>query len=345
MKTIYSPLHRQHAPESEFNRGHIVQPFERPERADRIVDAIRAAKIGSIEEPAEFPIAHAERIHAPEYVEFIRNAYAEWAGAGRNGDALPIAWAIRGMRDDVVPKSIDGRLSLYSFDGMTPITSGTWTAVKAASDVALTAAREVASGATRSMFALCRPPGHHAAHDYYGGYCFLNNAGMAAQYFLDQGAKRVAILDVDYHHGNGTQAIFYERADVLFVSIHADPSTDFPYFLGNADERGRGAGEGFNLNLPLARGADWARWSQALDAAKKAIASYAPDALIVSLGLDTFEGDELSTFKLKTTDFSRMGAGLAELGLPTVIVLEGGYGYEFIGANVVNVLTGFEGQS
>lgn len=344
MKTIYTVLHQHHAQQFELNRGKLGQPFERPERADRIFAAVQSENLGPVEAPAEFSLDHSTRIHTPELVAFLQRAYADWAsdGAeGRTGDALPITWAIRGFRDDVVPESIVGRLSYYSFDGMTAITPGTWTAVKSAVDVALTGARYLASGAERSIFALCRPPGHHAATSYYGGYCFLNNAGIAAQYLLDQGAKRVAILDVDYHHGNGTQEIFYKRNDVLYVSIHADPMTDFPYFLGHADETGVGAGAGCNLNLPLPRGTDWARWSQALDAAKKAIVAFKPDSLIVSLGVDTFEGDELSAFRLTTPDFLRMGQSIAELRLPTLIVMEGGYGYEHIGINTVNVLKGF----
>jgi acetoin utilization deacetylase AcuC-like enzyme len=341
MKTVYAQLHHGHSPRSEFNRGQLVPPFERPERADRVLEAVRAAKLGAIEEPAAFPLTHAGRVHASDYLEFLQSAHAKWLADGRDGDALPITWPIRGFRNDVVPQSIVGQLCYYSFDVMTPITAGTWSAVKNAADAALTAARDVASGAERAAFALCRPPGHHAASNYFGGYCFLNNAAIAAQFLRDHGAARVAILDVDYHHGNGTQEIFYARQDVLYVSIHADPLTDFPYFLGHADERGRGEGTGYNLNLPLPRGTDWARWSEALDAAKKAVAAHAPDALVVSLGVDTFEGDTLSGFRLKAADFSRMGAALAELRLPTVLVLEGGY-YEHIGANVVNVLAAFK---
>jgi acetoin utilization deacetylase AcuC-like enzyme len=289
-----------------------------------------------------FPLENLTRIHAVDFVEFLQVAYRDWMQEGYHGDALPITWAIRGFRNDIVPQSIVGRLSYYSFDGMTQIVAGTWTAAKAAADVAMTAAAAVASGSDRVLFGLCRPPGHHAATNYYGGYCFLNNAALAAQHLLDQGAKRVAILDVDYHHGNGTQEIFYERADVLYVSIHADPLTDFPYFLGYADETGRGAGAGCNLNLPLPQGTDWLRWSGALDHAKLTIAAYRPDALIVSLGVDTFERDELSSFRLTTEDFLRMGASLRTLALPTVILMEGGYGYQHIGVNTVNVLTGFE---
>jgi acetoin utilization deacetylase AcuC-like enzyme len=343
MKTIYTPLHRQHAQQSELNRGHLVTPFERPERADRIIETVQERKLGPVEEPACFALDHAKRVHAADFVDFLQVAYAHWAREGGEGDALPSTWAIRGFRDDKVPQSIVGRLSYYSFDGMTAITPGTWTAVKSAADVAMTAARDVASGTERAVFALCRPPGHHAATNYYGGYCFLNNAAIAAQFMLDQGRKRVAILDVDYHHGNGTQEIFYARKDVLYVSLHADPTTDFPYFLGYADETGRGEGAGCNLNLPLPQGTDWRRWSEALEHAKKAIIAHEPDALIVSLGVDTFEGDEISSFKLATPDFLRMGASLAGLRLPTVFVMEGGYGYEQIGTNTVNVLEGFEG--
>lgn len=341
MKTIFSPLHRAHSPTIELNRGKIVTPFERAERVDRIHDAILAAKLGPVLEPAEFPLAHITRIHAADFVDFLQIAYRDWTAEGFDGDALPITWAIRGFRDDRVPQSIVGRLSYYSFDGMTQIVAGTWRAAKASVDVALTAAAAIANGSERAVFALCRPPGHHAATNYYGGYCFLNNAAVAAQYLLDQGAKRIAILDVDYHHGNGTQEIFYERSDVLYVSIHANPMQDFPYFLGYADERGRGAGAGCNLNLPLPQGTEWGAWSEALEQAKRAIATYRADALIVSLGVDTFEGDELSSFRLTTEDFLRMGASLGRLRLPTVIAMEGGYGYQHIGVNTVNVLSSF----
>lgn len=342
MKTVFAPLHHGHAPKTELNRGRLVPHFERPQRADRVLEAVRAASLGAVEEAATFPLTHAARVHASDYLEFLQNAYAKWLDDGRDGDALPITWPVRGFRRDVVPQSIVGQICYYSFDVMTPIMPGTWAAAKNAADAALTAAREIASGAERSAFAICRPPGHHATSNCFGGYCFLNNAAIAAQFLRDGGAARVAILDVDYHHGNGTQEIFYTRKDVLYVSIHADPLTDFPYFLGHADERGQGEGAGYNLNLSLARGADWARWSAALDVAKRAVVAHAPDALVVSLGVDTFEGDELSAFHLKSTDFSRMGEALAELRLPTVLVLEGGYNDEHIGSNVVNVLAAFK---
>jgi acetoin utilization deacetylase AcuC-like enzyme len=194
-----------------------------------------------------------------------------------------------------------------------------------------------------AAFALCRPPGHHAARDLYGGYCFLNNAAIAAQAFLDDGAARVALLDVDFHHGNGTQDIFYERDDVLFLSLHGQPEDAFPHFLGYADETGAGRGEGFNANYPMPPGTPYAVWGDALEHACRRIVDYAPDVLVVSLGVDTFENDPISFFKLTSEDFSRYGERIGQLRLPTLFVMEGGYAVSEIGINTVNVLDAFRG--
>ena len=196
---------------------------------------------------------------------------------------------------------------------------------------------------TRSAFALSRPPGHHAGADFFGGYCFLNNAALAAQALRDSGHERVAVLDVDYHHGNGTQALFYERADVLTVSIHGDPRTEYPFFLGHADERGAGAGLGFNHNLPLPRGTGFTRWREALHTGLEHIRHFGAQALVVSLGVDTFEGDPISGFKLRSADYLQVGRDIAGAKLPTVFVFEGGYAVAEVGVNTVNVLEGFEG--
>jgi acetoin utilization deacetylase AcuC-like enzyme len=201
----------------------------------------------------------------------------------------------------------------------------------------------MAEGA-RSALALCRPPGHHAGTQRLAGYCYLNNAAIAAQAFIDSGMRRVAVLDVDYHHGNGTQEIFYERDDVLVCSVHADPAEDYPYFVGRADEIGAGAGEGFNLNCPLPTGSDWATWRDALETCCQRIDTYAPQALVVSLGVDTHRDDPSGSFKLDSSHYAPLGRRLAELGLPTLFVLEGGYAIEVLGVNVANVLTGFEGE-
>jgi acetoin utilization deacetylase AcuC-like enzyme len=342
MITVYSDRHSLHHGRGELTDGALVPAFERPERAEAVLEQVRIAGLGDIVEPDSFGLTPLTRVHTPRYLDFLQCAWQEWQavhGDSCQADALPLAWPARGLRA-VEPEHIDGRLGYYSFDAGTPITAGTWAAVRAGADVALTAADRVADGA-RGAFALSRPPGHHAGPDYFGGYCFVNTAALAACHLRERGADRVAILDVDYHHGNGTQDTFYDRADVLFCSIHCDPRQEFPFFLGHAEETGRGNGEGCNLNLPLPPGSDWAAWSGALEQALAATARYAPDVLVVSLGVDTYERDPISAFRLRTDDYPRLGERIASLGLPTVFILEGGYAIAEIGANVVNVLRGY----
>ncbi len=337
METIYSPDHQLHRGLSELSDGKLVPCFECPERADTVLAAVE--KITHVVAPDEFGLGPVRRIHADNYVHFLENAWRLWTEAGRDWDALPLNWPVRGMRQ-IEPDHIDGKLSYYSFDAGTPITAGSWQAMTAAANVALTGARQVSEGA-QSAFSLCRPPGHHASADYYGGYCFFNNAAIAAQYLLDQGASRVALLDVDYHHGNGSQSLFYGRDDVLFLSIHGDPRQEYPYFLGYADETGEGPGEGFNLNCPLPWGTAADTWFEALDQCLKRIDDYGPDAIVVSLGVDTFEHDPISEFRLKTGDYLTMGERIASRGKPTLFVMEGGYAVGEIGENVAGVLSGF----
>jgi len=239
------------------------------------------------------------------------------------------------------PRDIDGRIGYYAMAAETSISAGTWEAASASANVALTAQNAIADGAD-SAFALCRPPGHHAASDLFGGYCFLNNAAIATQAFIDNGAGRVAILDIDFHHGNGTQDIFYQRGDVLFVSLHGEPENAFPYFLGYADETGAGEGEGANLNMPMAPGTGFEAWGACLDQACRRVESFGPDAVVVSLGADTFKDDPISFFKLESDDFKRIGARIAALGRPTLFVMEGGYAVSALGVNTVNVLAAFE---
>jgi acetoin utilization deacetylase AcuC-like enzyme len=226
-------------------------------------------------------------------------------------------------------------------DNGSPLAEGTCAAAMGGADAASSGDTLLMLGA-RSVFCATRPPGHHAGADFMGGYCFVNNAAVAAQALLNHGCERVAILDVDYHHGNGTQSIFYERSDVLFVSIHGDPRTEYPFYLGHADETGAGAGQGFNLNLPLAAGASSVLWFEALETACARIAGYRADALVVSLGLDTYADDPISTFHLQGADFMRLGAHLKRFALPTLFVLEGGYAASELGRNAANVAEGFE---
>ena len=339
MKVVHSPLHARHDGGKELHRGELVPCFEMPVRADYILKAVE--RVGfEVLEPRSFPQESLLRVHEAGFVEFLRTAHDEWRALGKQGFMLPSGFPARGLRRDHIPSGINGRMGYYAFDASTPIVEGTWEAALAAAHCALTAAALVAEG-EKSAYALCRPPGHHAGHSLYGGYCFLNNAALAAQHLRDKGFARVAVLDVDYHHGNGTQDIFWERSDVQFVSIHATPETEYPYFLGYADERGAGAGEGYTLNLPLPCGTVWKEYSTALDAALDSIATFSPDALVVSLGVDTYEGDPISAFKLAQEHYPLIGQRLAGLKVPTVFVQEGGYAVDEIGTNVAGVLEGF----
>ena len=341
MRTIYSDDHHLHHGRCEIIDGELKPCFEMPSRADHVLARVRQQGLGEVLAPKDFGRAPIERIHDADYLRFFEGAWARWTDMGRDGDILPFTWPARTLRS-VLPDTLLGQLGYYSFDGGAPITAGTWQAAWSSAQVALSGQALISDGAA-SAFALCRPPGHHAAGDLMGGYCYLNNAAIATQAFLDGGCKRVAILDVDYHHGNGTQSIFYARNDVLVASIHGDPSFEFPFFLGYHDEVGEGAGQGFNLNLPLAAGSGWERWSAALEEACARITEYAPDVIVVSLGVDTFKEDPISQFKLDSPDYLRMGERIARLGKPTLFVMEGGYAVEEIGINAVNVLEGFEG--
>jgi len=343
MLTIYNDRHALHHGKVEMFRGELVPCFEVPARADYVLQELQRRKLGAIEAPDVFDDAAIARVHAPRYLDFLAGAWDEWIAldpANAERDALPSYWPIRTFRSDVLPASFPARMGLFSYDAGTPLTAGTWTAARAGACCALTAAARVLQGA-RACFALTRPPGHHAGADFFGGYCFLNNAAIAAQSLRDAGVERVAVLDIDYHHGNGTQAIFYERADVQVTSLHGDPHTEYPYYLGYADERGAREGLGFNLNLPLPRGTAFAAWREALAVALRGIADFKPGALVVSLGLDTFAGDPIAGFSLSTPDYLKIGDDIARVGLPTVFVFEGGYAVAEVGTNAVNVLDGF----
>mgnify|MGYP001206164022 FL=1 len=340
METIFSELHKLRNSKTELFGGQLVEPFERPSRAEYIIGRVRHVDLGPVNEPDDFGMAPILAVHDKGFIDFLQIAWRDWQAAGFKGEAMPTVWPARRMSQRI-PTDIEGRLGYYALACETTLSDGTWKAAYSSAQVALTGAERLNQGA-QAVFSLCRPPGHHAAIDMYGGYCFVNNAAVAAQHFLDTGAKRVAILDVDFHHGNGTQDIFDTRDDVLFISLHGDPMDAFPHFLGHADETGSGAGVGFTMNYPLPPNTDFVTWRTALAKALEQIAEYAPDKLIISLGVDTFETDPISFFKLKSEDFATYGADIASLNLPTLFVMEGGYDIAEIGVNTVNVLQGFE---
>lgn len=349
MKTFHNPDHQQHAGRQEMFRGRMVDCHEVPARLDFVMNELRQRNLGEVLPPDVSDIeldAALASVHSERYLDFLESAWAEWVAmdpANADRDALPSVWPMpnrHGFRTDVLPQNFAARMGAFAFDSGCPLTAGTWAAARKGAACAMAAAQTVADGA-RSAFALTRPPGHHAGPDFFGGYCFINNAAVAAQTLRDKGLERVAVLDVDYHHGNGTQTIFYERPDVLTLSIHGDPLTEYPFYLGHADERGAGAGEGYNLNLPLPKGTGFMPWIRALDQALDAAMQYKASALVVPMGLDTFEGDPISGFTLKSGDYTTIGRRLADADLPTVFTFEGGYAVAEVGVNAVNLLEGF----
>jgi acetoin utilization deacetylase AcuC-like enzyme len=334
MRCFWDDRQLLHAPAQELHNGSFVPFAEHPGRPRSILSAI-----GPTEAPRDRGEAPLRRVHSADYLDFLKKAYGDWRAAERPGDAAGYVWPVVRRRPLKLDR-IDARLGLYSMDASTPIAEGTWEAAYWSCQTALSALEAVLEG-ERAAFGLCRPPGHHAGADYMGGYCYLNAAAVAAEAAVAGGRRRVAILDVDYHHGNGTQDIFYARGDVLFVSIHADPVTDYPFYWGHADERGEGEGEGATLNLPLPRGADMAAYAPALDAALARIADFAPDVLLCSYGADTFAGDPISFFRIESADYADMARRIASLRLPTLVLMEGGYAVDALGANVAAFLAGF----
>lgn len=332
MRLVFDERQLAHAPETELHNGAFVPHAESAERARGILGAIGATVPAS--DHGEAAIA---AVHDAEYLDFLKCAWDEWQAAGRPGEAGAYAWPVV-RRRPVHLSRIDARLGRYSFDAATPIGPGTWEGAYWSAQTALTGLDFLLEG-DRKVFALCRPPGHHAGRDYLGGYCYLNNAAAAAEAARAAG-RRPAILDIDYHHGNGTQDIFYARGDMPFVSIHADPCTDFPYYWGHADETGEGEGEGANLNLPLPRGTRVAAYEAALERALSWLDGHESDLLVLSFGADTWSGDPISAFAIETEDFARLGKRVASLGLPVLVVMEGGYGVEALGANVQSFLSG-----
>ena len=335
MRHFSDPAQVQHAPERELHNGGWMDFAESPARFQAMLGVL-----GPGEPARDFGLDPILAVHDPAYVAFLREAHDLWLAAGREGDAMGYVFPIVGRRALELAR-IDAKIGAFAMDASTPIAAGTWQSAYGAAQSALTAMDAVLAG-ERAAFALCRPPGHHCGADYMGGYCYLNNAAIAARAAQTRGVKRVAILDVDYHHGNGTQDIFYDDGEVLFASIHADPKTDFPFYWGHADERGEGPGEGATLNLPLPQGTDWAGYAPALDTALEAVRAHAADLLVVSYGADTFADDPISHFRLTRKDYASMGEVIARLGLPTLVVMEGGYAVDALGANVAAFLGGLE---
>lgn len=338
MITVFDDAQRAHDPQFFLSSGAQMPCPEKPARIDALLGAVQ--RLGTpIIAPPDQGLDPILRIHPQRYVTFLQSIAQRWARIpGASAEVIPNIHPA--SRSDGYPLSAVGQAGFHQTDTSCPISAQTWPAAYASAQTALHAADLVLDGA-RSAYALCRPPGHHAFAELAGGFCYLNNSAIAAQRLTD-GGRRVAVLDVDLHHGNGTQGIFYDRADVLTISLHAHPERFYPFFWGYPQERGADAGIGANLNLCLERGTGDGGFLLALDQALNALTLWGADAVVLALGLDAFEGDPFAGLKVSTPGFHQIGKAVAALGLPSVIVQEGGYLCPELGDNLISVLTGFE---
>lgn len=345
MKTVFSPRHSDHWLRFEYSGGQAKPCFEKPDRVEFVKREIQARNLGGIIETKAFPLEHIHSVHDEAYVRFLQECWAQWVEEmNPELDAIATVFNRQGFADRIEPKSIEAKLGKYAADLTAGLGPKSWRAIEASANVALTGAQHIMAG-EQAMFSLCRPAGHHASAALMAGYCYINNAAVAAQYCLTEGCERVAILDIDYHHGNGTQSIFYDRPDVFVASIHADPDQEYPFYAGRANECGELKGLGANLNIPLPLGSTaWPEYQSALQQSMEAIARYKPDVLIISLGVDTYEDDPISHFRLNSNDFKKIGALLAAMKLPSLFVFEGGYAVNAIGVNTVNVLEAYSDE-
>lgn len=335
MITVFDDLQRVHDPKFFLSSGAAQPCPEQPARIDALLAGVRQLG-GVIVAPPDRGIAPIGRVHPERYLNFLQTIYGRWSRI-EGASAEVIANIHPANRSDGYPKSAVGQAGFHMTDTSCPISAQTWTAAYASAQSALHAADLVLSGEGAS-YALCRPPGHHAFAELAGGFCYLNNSAIAAQRLTDSGRK-VAILDVDLHHGNGTQGIFYERGDVLTVSIHAHPERFYPFFWGYPNEEGLGDGVGANLNLCLERGTGDQGFLAALNLALERVASWRADCLVLALGLDAFVGDPFAGLQVSTRGLGQIGQAVRALGLPTVIVQEGGYLCPELGENLAAVLS------
>lgn len=337
MKAVFDDRQWRHDPRHFMANGAQLPNPEQPERIDRLKAGAEAA--GCVfSGPADAGLGPVAAIHTAEYLTFLENIYTRWRrieGAGE--EVIPNIHPAN--RSDGYPRSAVGQAGYHQADTACPIAEGTWQAAYWSAQTAVAGA-DLLLGGERGAYALSRPPGHHAFGDLAGGFCFLNNSGIAAERLRAAG-WRPAILDVDVHHGNGTQGIFYHRADVLTVSLHADPVRFYPFFWGHEQERGQGAGLGHNLNIPLRRGTEDADYLKALEHGLQRIRSFGADAVVVALGLDAYIDDPFKGLAVTTPGFARIGAAIAGLGLPTLFVQEGGYLCAALGDNLTSALSGF----
>ena len=339
MRAFYDPAQSTHAPLFFLQRGVVRQNYESPARAEALLTGLHAADIAP-ELPPPIEDSVLERVHTPDYVAFLRTAWNDWSALDGHGPELvPNIHPAPEMLGAKPGGSVLSRLGFYTADTACPIGPATWIAARAAAAGAIAAADEAAAG--RHAYALARPPGHHAYPARAGGHCYLNNAALAAERLRTKGAARVAVLDIDSHHGNGTQGAFWTRPDVLFVSVHGDPAGYYPWYAGFADERGAGAGEGATINLPLPAGTGNAGWLEAVFAGITAVQRFGADAVVLSLGFDASEHEPLRFLSVTDDAFAFAAQAIAAMHKPTAIVQEGGYNTDILGPLLARVLPAF----
>ena len=337
MKAFFDDRQWKHNPKHFMANGTMLPNPEQPERINRLMLGAKAAGC-SFEAPSDAGLGPIAAVHSPEYLGFLKSIHTRWRrieGAGE--EVIPNIHPA--SRRDSYPKSAVGQAGYHQADTACPIAEHTWEAAYWSAQSAIAGADYLVNGA--SAYVLSRPPGHHAFGDLAGGFCFLNNSGIAAERLRSKG-YRPAILDVDVHHGNGTQGMFYHRADVLTVSIHADPERFYPFFWGHAQERGAGAGLGYNFNLPLPRGTGDDDYLTTLQIALDRVQAFGCDALVVALGLDAHIDDPFKGLAISTPGFARIGAAIAEAGIPTLFIQEGGYLSDALSDNLTSILSGFQ---
>ncbi len=344
---VWSDDHRLHEPNAEIWVGVSTPAVETAARADAIRRALVAAGAGIVS-AAPHDDSALEAVHDAALLAFLASAWRDWEAAGLPEDpgqdrVVPYIFphpGLIGPLEPLVPAATWARPGTFCFDTMTLIGPGTWEAARGAADAALTAA-DLVSGGCDVVYACCRPPGHHVTRSAYGGSCYLNNAAIAAARLRDLGAARVGIVDIDAHHGNGAQSIFWERNDVFVGSVHVDPATGwFPHYLGTAAERGAGQGIGANLNVPLPPGAGDADWLRGVAEIVQAARGNGAEALVLALGVDAAGGDPESPLQVTEAGFREAGRIVATQGLPCVVVQEGGYDLGSIGQLVLATLEG-----
>ncbi len=340
MIAVFDETQRLHAPRDFIVSGKPQPIPERPERIDMLMDGVCRLG-GPVVAPPAIALDTIALIHDRRYLRFMETLWERWKrlpDAGETPLANVFALGRAGLPPASYPDSVVGQCGWHLGDGSCPVTADTWHSALASAATAAHGADLMLRGEPL-VYALCRPPGHHAAADMAAGFCYINNTAVAAE-ILTRAGKRTAILDIDVHHGNGTEAIFYDRADVLTVSIHAHPKRFYPFFWGYEGERGRGAGEGFNLNLPLERGTTFKPYGAALEQALRRVSDFAPDILVLAAGLDIAVDDPFKGFAIETADFAAIGRMIAALQLPVLVVQEGGYPSPSLGANLASLLEG-----